>query len=327
MNRGKVRVFSSVLAGYTFLFGRFLRLLHVAWFPGVLFVTAGIFANELMRDVNIGAMSNGEIEDALLYLLGVMSVYSLFQLAMTLVVVVGFYRVALHDFKPRAPLYFRFRNDELRTASVWFLVVVALYTLFMGLIYIAIMGVGTFIGASNGASPGSESALVQLMNNSGSGLFSTWAVLSMVLMYWAYARFFLAMPAALEHRATTIGEIWDATKGNNIRLTIYVVVLVISLILFILALGLLITVARIAAAGILVSILSPEAIGAVNERAQDIESLIMGLPDWGRFLIIGLSQIGVFFGYIFFWGIVIGSASRAFRDIWTGTADDNQAAR
>lgn len=129
------------------------------------------------------------------------------------------------------------------------------------------------------------------------------------------------MPAALEHRATTIGEIWAATRGNNIRLTVYVIILVVSLIAFILALGALIMVARVTAAGILASILSPEAIGAVNERSQDIESLILGLPDWGRFLIIGLSQIGVFFAYIFFWGIVIGSASAAFRGIWAGDSD------
>lgn len=321
MDRGKVRVFSSVLAGYTFLFGRFGRLFHIAWFPGVLFVIAGIFANELIREVNIGAMNNAEIQSALIYLMGVMSAYSLFQLAMTLVVVVGFYRVALHDFKPRTPIYFRFRNDELRTASVWFLVVVALYTLFMALVYVAIIGISGFIGVSNGTSGGADGAVLQLMNNNGGGLFYAWLGISMLVMYWAYARFFLAMPAALEHRATTIGEIWAATRGNNIRLTVYVIILVVSLIAFILALGALIMVARVTAAGILASILSPEAIGAVNERSQDIESLILGLPDWGRFLIIGLSQIGVFFAYIFFWGIVIGSASAAFRGIWAGDSD------
>lgn len=322
MDRGKVRVFSGVFAGYTFLFSRFGRLLHVAWFPGVLFVIAGIFANELIREVNIGAMDNGEIQSALIYLAGVMSLYSLFQLAMTLVVVVGFYRVALHDFKPRMPLYFRFRNDELRTASVWFLVVVALYTLFMALVYVAIIGVSGYIGASGGASVGADGAILQLMNNNGGGLFYVWLGISMLVMYWAYARFFLAMPAALEHRATTIAEIWAATRGNNIRLTFYVIVLVISLILFILAVGYMILLAQLVAAGLLAAILSPEAISAVNERSQDVESLVMGLPEWGRYAVIGVAQIGVFFGYIFFWAIVIGSASRAFQDIWSGTSDD-----
>lgn len=321
MDRGKVRVFSGVLAGYTFLFNRFGRLLHVAWFPGVLFVIAGIFANELIREVNMGAMANTEIPSALMYLAGVMSLYSLFQLAMTLVVVVGFYRVALHDFKPRTPLYFRFRNDELRTASVWFLVVVALYTLFMALVYVAIIGVSGFIGASGGALAGADGTILQLMNNNGGGLFYVWLGLSMLVMYWAYARFFLAMPAALEHRATTIGEIWAATRGNNIRLTFYVIVLVISLILFILAVGYMILLAQLVAAGLLAAILSPEAISAVNERSQDVESLVMGLPEWGRFAVIGVAQIGVFFGYIFFWAIVIGSASRAFQDIWPNNAD------
>ena len=202
MDTGKVRVFSGVLAGYTFLFSRFGRLLHVAWFPGVLFVIAGIFANELIREVNIGAMDNGEIQSALIYLAGVMSLYSLFQLAMTLVVVVGFYRVALHDFKPRMPLYFRFRNDELRTASVWFLVVVALYTLFMALVYVAIIGASGYIGASGGASVGADGAILQIMNNNGSGLFYVWLGISMLVMYWAYARFFLAMPGRC-HRVYT----------------------------------------------------------------------------------------------------------------------------
>lgn len=321
MDRGKVRVFSSVLAGYTFLFGRFGRLFHIAWFPGVLFVVAGIFANELIREVNIGAMNNAEIGSALTYLLGIMSVYSLFQLAMTLVVVVGFYRVALHDFKPRGPLYFRFRNDELRTASVWFLVVVALYTLFMALVYVAIIGVSGFIGVSNGASGGADGAIFQLMNNNGGGLFFTWLGISMLVMYWAYARFFLAMPAALEHRATTIGEIWAATKGNNIRLLFYLYVLVVSLIIFLLFLGVMVMIAVYVAAALLTLILSPDAIGAVNERSQDVESLVLGLPDWGRFLIMGLSQIGVFFGYIFSWSIAIGSASAAFRSIWPEATD------
>lgn len=323
MESGKVRVFPAVLAGYAFLFSRFGRLLHVAWFPGLLFVIAGIFANELIREVNIGAMNNAELPSALMYLLGVMSAYSLFQLAMTLVVVVGFYRVALYDFKPRMPLYFRFRNEELRTASVWFLVVVALYTLFMALVYVAIIAVSGFISTSGDASAQTGSAILQLMNNNGGGLFYAWLGISILVMGWAYARFFLAMPAALEHRATTIGEIWAATRGNNIRLTFYVVVLVISLVLFILAVGYMILLAQLVAAGMLATILSPEAISAVNERSQDVESLVMGLPEWGRLAVIGVAQIGVFFGYIFFWAIVIGSASRAFQDIWPGSSDND----
>lgn len=317
MDRGKVRVFSSVLAGYTFLFSRFGRLLHVAWFPGVLFVIVGIFANELIREVNIGAMNNAEIQSALMYLLGVMSAYSLFQLAMTLVVVVGFYRVALYDFKPRTPIYFRFRNDELRTASVWFLVVVALYTLFMALIYVAVLGVSGFIGASDGV----EGSIISLVLGNGSLMFYGWTAISMLVMYWAYARFFLAMPAALEHRATTIGEVWAATKGNNIRLMFYLYVLVVSLITFLLILGAMVMMAVYVAAALLTLILSPDAIIAVNDRSQDVESLVLGLPDWGRFLVMGLSQIGVFLGYIFSWSIAIGSASAAFRSIWPEMTD------
>ncbi len=155
VDRGKVRVISSVLAGYRFLFGRLPRLVHVAWFPGVLFVIAGIIANEYMRQIDIINMPNGEVKGALIRLLEIMTAYSLFQLAMTLVVIVGFYRVALQEFRPRGPLYFRFRNDELRTAGIWFLVVVALYALFMTLIYTLIIVVAGYIGiSSNSAGSG-----------------------------------------------------------------------------------------------------------------------------------------------------------------------------
>lgn len=322
MDRGKVRVFSSVLAGYQFLFGRFFRLLHVAWFPGVLFVTAGIFAHELTRQINVANMANSEVRGALIYMLEIMTIYSLFQLAMTLVVVVGFYRIALHNFKPRAPLYFRFRNDELRTAGVWFLVIVALYALFMALVYILVFFVATYISASGDgagygpASSGPLATMVELVTTNSSGFFGAWLGISMLLMYWVYARFFLAMPAALEHKVTTLGEVWGVTKGNGIRLTVYVVALVISLVLFTLALGYLILFAQMVAAFILVTILPPDAVGAVAEKSADIETVINGLPLWGRFLVAGLSQIGVFFTYIFFWAIVIGSASAAFRCIW-----------
>lgn len=320
MDRGKVRVFSSVLAGYRFLFGRFLRLLHVAWFPGVLFVVAGIIASEYMRRIDITNMPNGEVKGALIYLLEIMTAYSLFQLAMTLVVIVGFYRVALHDYRPRGPLYFRFRNDELRTAGVWFLVIVALYALFMALVYALIIAVAGYIGIST-SDIGPGNAIVELMSTRSGHLFWAWVGVSMLLMYWVYARFFLAMPAALEHKVTTLGEVWSVTRGNGLRLTLYVMVLVISLVLFTLALSYLILLAQLVAATILATILPPEAINAVEQRSENIESLIANLPAWGRFLVAGLSQIGVFFAYIFFWAIVIGSASSAFRDIWAAESD------
>lgn len=320
MDRGKVRVISSVLAGYRFLFGRLPRLVHVAWFPGVLFVIAGIIANEYMRQIDIINMPNGEVKGALIRLLEIMTAYSLFQLAMTLVVIVGFYRVALQEFRPRGPLYFRFRNDELRTAGIWFLVVVALYALFMALVYTLIIVVAGYIGISSN-SAGSGVALVGLMSTNSNALFWVWLGLSMLLMYWVYSRFFLAIPAALEHRVTTLGEVWALTRGNGFRLALYVLLLVISLIVFALVLYYLIEIAQMVAASILVTILSPEAISAVEQRSQDMESLIGSLPNWGRYLVAGLAQIGVFFAYIFSWAIVIGSASSAFRDIWPAESD------
>lgn len=320
MDRGKVRVISSVLAGYQFLFGRLPRLVHVAWFPGVLFVIAGIIANEYMRQIDIINMPNGEVKGALIHLLEIMTAYSLFQLAMTLVVIVGFYRVALQEFRPRGPLYFRFRNDELRAAGIWFLVVVALYALFMTLVYTLIIVVAGYIGISSN-SAGSGVALVELMSTNSNALFWIWLGLSMLLMYWVYSRFFLAIPAALEHRVTTLGEVWAVTRGNGFRLALYVFLLVISLIVFALALFYLIEIAQMVAASILVTILSPEAISAVEQRSQDMEGLIGNLPTWGRYLVAGLAQIGVFFAYIFSWAIVIGSASSAFRDIWRAESD------
>lgn len=320
VDRGKVRVISSVLAGYQFLFGRLPRLVHVAWFPGVLFVIAGIIANEYMRQIDIINMPNGEVKGALIRLLEIMTAYSLFQLAMTLVVIVGFYRVALQEFRPRGPLYFRFRNDELRTAGIWFLVVVALYALFMTLVYTLIIVVAGYIGISSN-SAGSGVALVELMSVNSNALLWVWLGLSMLLMYWVYSRFFLAIPAALEHRVTTLGEVWAVTRGNGFRLACYVLFLVISLIVFALALFYLIEIAQMVAASILVTILSPEAISAVEQRSQDMEGLIGNLPAWGRYLVAGLAQIGVFFAYIFSWAIVIGSASSAFRDIWPAESD------
>lgn len=320
MDRGKVRFLSSVLAGYGFLFGRLPRLFHVSWFPGVLFVIAGIVANEYMNRIDVANMPNSEVRGALIQLLEIMTAYSLFQLAMTLVVIVGFYRVALNDFRPRGPLYFRFRNDELRTAGIWFLVVVALYALFMALVYTLIIVVAGYIGAS-GNGPGPGAALVELVSANSNALLWIWTGLSMLLMYWVYSRFFLAIPAALEHRVTTLGEVWAVTRGNGFRLALYVFFLVVSLVIFALGLGVLIYLAQTVAAGILVAILPADAINAVEQRAQDIESLIANLPVWGRYLVAGISQIGVFFAYIFFWAIVIGSASSAFRDIWPAEND------
>lgn len=327
MDRGKVRVLSSVVAGYRLLFGRFPRLFHVAWFPGVLFVAAGIYASELMRKIDATNMTNGEVIDALIYALEVMTVYSLFQLAMTLVVVVGFYRVALHDFSPRGPLYFRFRNDELRTAGVWFLVIVALYALFMALVYALIFIAAAYINATGGVpgyippGPGLARTFVEIVSTYNSEVIQGWLGASMLLMYWVYSRFFLAMPAALEHKVTTLGEVWRVTKGNNVRLAVYVIILVISLVLFALALAILIVLAQTVAAFIMVMILPAEAITAVAEKSADIETMVAALPVWGRFLIAGISQIGVFFLYIFSWAIVIGSASAAFRDIWQEQGD------
>ena len=237
-----------------------------------------------------------------------------------LVVIVGFYRVALQEFRPRGPLYFRFRNDELRTAGIWFLVVVALYALFMALVYTLIIVVAGYIGiASNSA--GSAVTLVELMSTNSNALFWVWLGLSMLLMYWVYSRFFLAIPAALEHRVTTLGEVWAVTRGHGFRLALYVLPLVISLIVFALTVFCLIEIAQMVAATILVTILSPEAISAVEQRSQDIEGLIGNLPTWGRYLVAGLAQIGVFFAYIFSWAIVIGSASSAFRNIWPAESD------
>lgn len=319
MDRGKVRFVSSVLAGYTFFFGHFGRLFHVAWFPGILFVIAGMFANELIRQVNIGAMGNGEIVDALWYLLVVMLAYSLFQLAMTLVVVVGFYRVALYNYKPRGVLYFRFMTEELRTAGAWFLVVVALYTLFMALVYLAVLAVGAFVGLLGMTGP--VSGLVQFASQNTGVIFQYSSTVGMLIMIWAYSRFFLAMPAALDHKASTLGEIWSATTGNNIRLLLYLLVLVVSLLVFFLVIAVLVLIAVFVAASILAPVLSPEAISAVEARSLDIEPLVLGLPDWQRYLIMGISQIIGFFTYIFFWAIVIGSASAAFRDIFPSDTD------
>lgn len=319
MDRGRVRVFSSVLAGYTFFFRHFGRLLHVAWFPGVLFVIAGMFANELIRQVNVGAMANGEIESALWYLLVVMLAYSLFQLAMTLVVVVGFYRVGLYDFKPRGVLYFRFLNEELRTAGAWFLVVVALYTLFMAMVYLAILVVGALVGFLGMMGP--VGGIVEFASENTGSIFKYSSILGMSVMIWAYSRFFLAMPAALDHKASTLGEIWSATKGNNIRLLLYLLILVASLLVFFFSIAILIFIAIFVAAGVLVPILSPEAISAVGALSQNIEQLVLGLPNWQRYAVMGISQIIGFFAYIFFWAIVIGSASAAFRDIFPSDAE------
>lgn len=326
MSKGKVRFVVSVWAGYSFFFKNLLTILRVAWLPGLLIVFAGIYANEIIPRADITTLSNGQAKAFMFETLQVMLAYSLFQLLMTLIVVVGIYRIALHDFKPKGPGYLRLRSDEFRVAGVWFLVVAALYIAFMALLYGVIMVAAGYIGVSEGHigwmaySPGGGGLavwFVETLQAYGGVLFVAYLGLAIWIMFWVFGRLFFAMPAALNNRATSIPQVWTVTRGNGLRMILYQIILIISLAAFGAAVYILFYLLPATVAGaILIAVLDGPAIEAVSLKAKDIEAIVMGWPPIWILITSGLVQIFMFLLYISGWAIVVGSASQAFRDMW-----------
>jgi hypothetical protein len=321
---GKVRILSSVLAGFGFLFRNLLHILHVAWLPGVMIVIAGVIANQIMPQGNITTLTNGEAKAFMSDTLKVMFGYSFFQLMMTLVVVVGIYRLALYDYRPKGPGYFRFYRDEVRVAGVWLLVVSALYIAFMGSIYVFLIAVGGYlliVGGAPGlasfvpAEAGPFGLVIGFVNEQGGVMFLVYLLFAILFFLWISSRLYLAMPTVVDYRASNLTEAWKATRGNGLRLMIYQIVLNVALMAFIVAVLSLILMAITTANLILISVLGAESINAVVLKTGDIEKVIAGLPVLQKLLISGAVQIFVFFITVLVWSIVIGSATRAYQYI------------
>lgn len=104
---GKVRVFGAVIDGYGFFLRNFGRILHIAWIPGLFMVIAGVMTVELAPKGQVNTMAEPEARAFVFETLTVMFAGSLVELLMTLIAVVGIYKLALYDESPRGLGYLK----------------------------------------------------------------------------------------------------------------------------------------------------------------------------------------------------------------------------
>ena len=158
---------------------------------------------------------------------------------------------------------------------------------------------------------------VETLQAYGGVFFLAYLGLALWIMFWVFGRLFFAMPAALDHRATSIPQVWAVTRGNGLRMILYQIILIISLAAFGAAVYILFYLLPATVAGaILIAVLDGPSVEAVSLKAKDIEAIVMGWPPVWILITSGLVQIFMFLLYISGWAIVVGSASQAFRDMW-----------
>lgn len=323
MSRGKVRVFPAILAGYQFLFQNLGRIFHIAWLPGLLIVLVGIYMQQFAPQGEVSGLSNEQAKAYIVDMLKTMLGASLFELAMTLVVVVGLYRMALYGEMPRGPGYLRFGMTELRVAGIWFLVVSTLYITFMAIAYGLVFMISGYLGivsfdgmASAPGSVGFAAWLYHFVNSSDGATFLVYYIFAGMLVFlWVYSRLFLAMPAAVDRQASALTDVWRMTKGNGLRMVVYVCMLLITLIAFLIVMNQVLIMAQAAASAILIAIFDSEAIEALKVVTEDPSKLVAGMSLLNAIIVLAFIQVILFTFTMALWAIVVGSAAHAYRDI------------
>ena len=308
--------------GYGFFFGNFGRILHIAWIPGLLMVLAGVFIMEFAPAGDVNTMAEAEARTFVFDTIKIMLAGSLFELLMTLIAVVGLYRLALYGYSPRGIGYLKIGLDDFRVAGAWLLVVSALYITFMALAYLAVLFLAGYIGLSDMAaalpaagSAGLITSVVGFLDLYRFNLFGAFALIAFIAYMWIYGRLYLAMPAALDQKKASITNVWRLTRHNRFRMMAYLLLLFISLVVFTVLLWLLYYAAIYVASAINVNVLNGEAIDALKILTQDPTQIIKDLSTMSKVIIILAVQIVYFLVSMLGWSIIVGSATGAYKDI------------
>lgn len=205
------------------------------------------------------------------------------------------------------------------------LVVSVLYVVFMALVYVAILIIAGYVGVANAAtaipagnSAGAAGALYAFMSSNGPGIFWVYSVFAVLVYFWVYGRLFLAMPASLDLKTSSLSVVWRLTRKNKTRMMFYLLTLFVSFLILIAALYIMVVMAITVASAISVVILNGEAIDALTVLISNLPALLAKLSPTTRVILAFVIQIAFFMVTMLGWSIIVGSATGAYRDAVEG---------